>query len=657
MKLIHRCAVALVVLVLTGCSDPSGERELRAGLRELKRDNFVRAKSLFERSIARRPGHIDNAVTHNALGIAAWRLGSLAEATMAFEDSRRLNPNLVEPLYNLGVLAAERDDLRSATRYLNEAAALAPNDPRPLEFLAELYMQRGQWTLARNALYSALDREPRSARIYTAIAAAHAGLRQPEQATEALMFALETNARYTPALFNLAVVYDTLVGDAEQARAFYKRYLAAASREGRAIEARDALARLDRVGVLKPLLPVSATLAPPPPPLPETEPPSETARLVEVAQVDAPVETPPVAEPTPPSPPSVVDGLLQQAEERARSGNIQAAIDLFVRAADAAAAEGRLDRQEHAYREGVRVALDQPRAHALLGQFLYERGRYEQALQAFRQAATINADFAPAQLGLARLAVRNNELDAAVVHYRRAMASDPTASEAVWEYAQLYDKSLELPENAARAYREFAANFPGDGRRTTALARAEELAPTPQPVEPAPAAATVAARLDYRPPTQRNPSAAMQAFNRAGVYREQQDWERAIFFYLRALENDDQVPSTFYNLGICYTMAGDRERARLAYQEAIRLQPGMHDARYNLALLYREAGDVGAAVRLLDEIVRNQPNYAAAHYALGALLAESSQTRARARQHYEQYLRLVPNDRNAPAIRQWLQQN
>lgn len=656
-----------------GCSRPDGQGEFESGVRELKRENYVRAKALFEKAISRRPGHVDNAMVHNYLGIASWRLGKFADAMTAFEDSRRLNPNLSEPIYNLGVLAAERDDMRGATRYLNEAATLNRTDARPLEYLAELYMQREQWALARNALYSALDRAPRSARIYNDIAAVHVRLNQSEQALESLMLALEINTKYAPALFNLAVVYDTMIGDGDQARAYYKRFVSAAPRDDRAATARAAIARIDERGPLgtpstRPAGPAATDLRAdqglssevvPPDDMPVTTP----AQPVIPTPASTPPSTPVAVAPAPPATPSAYETMLKQAEQRARSGQIQQAIDTYVRAAETAANEHRVDLQEKAYREAVRVAIDQPRAHALLGQHLFERGLYDQSEKSFRQAVTLNADYAPAQLGLARLAMRSSEYDAALVHFRKVIDSDPTLSDAQWECAMLFDKNLGLAGNAAKAYRDFARNFPNDSRKETALARAEELAPTPKPPpvvatvpssEPRSPDAAPSRRIEYKVPAARNTRAASEANSRATLYHEQRDWDRAIYFYTRALENDDQLPSVFYNLGICYAMKGENDLARDAYRRAIRLQPGLVDAKYNLALLYRDIKDDTSAVRLLEEIVKSKPDYAAAHYALGLIFSASPDSYAKAKQHYQEYLRLAPNDRSATVIRQWI---
>ncbi|MGA1529505.1 MAG: tetratricopeptide repeat protein [Kiritimatiellia bacterium] len=647
----------LAVMLLSACSDPTGERDLKRGLRELRRENYPRAKVLLERALEQRPGHPDNAPAHNYLGITLWRLNQFDDARNAFEDSRRLNPNFVEPVYNLGALAAERGDFRNAARFLNEASGMNREDPRALEYLAGLYLQRKQWTLARNALYSALDRSPRSPGIYNAIAEAHAGLDQIDEAVKALMSALEIDKNFAPALLNLAVLYDRTLGDAGQASAYYERFLDQAPRDPRAGEARAALRRVERLGAYKTINEQEQAHASIPPasvveiaePAPAARPDTGSERPAETP------EAPPVAPRV-----SAYDNFMKEASDRARRVQIKEAMDLYQRAADAAAAERRVDLEEKAYREAARVGLDQPRAHAMLGQHLYDRGLYSQAGRSFRAAATINPEYAPAQLGLARIAARENEVDAAVTHYRQAMAADPKLADASWELAQLYDKQLDLPENAAKAYRNFAEKFPRDVRRTVALNRAGELAPAPEAVTRSPAPSSTAAPgslIDYRPPESPNPAAAAQAFDRGVNYQNRQAWDQAIFFYLRALENDDRQFRTFYNLGICLSMTGERAAAKEAYNRALRLKPDLRDAQYNLALLLREEGANEQAISLLNAILRADETYAAAHYLLGAIYASSPQTLAQARLHYERFVALSPNDRSAAVIRQWLNSN
>jgi tetratricopeptide (TPR) repeat protein len=518
-------------------------------------------------------------------------------------------------------------------------------------------MQRGQWAVARNTLYAALDRDPRSPRIHNALAVVHTELGQAAEAMEALMLALEADTRYAPALFNLAVLYDTRLADGDQARAFYKRFISAAPRDPRAEAARAALGRLEASGPLA-LVPV------PDSPREPVVPPAGEPEDVPFPGAEAPVAVAPV--PPPPDPAvAAFARSLAEASDLLKAGRVAQGLDRYEAVARQAAEAGQIENEERALREAVRLAVDQPRAHALLAHHLYRRGRYEEAGRAYGQAAALNAEYAPAQLGLARMAVRDSNYDAALFHFRKAAASDPTLADARWELAQLMDINLKAPERAAQTYREFAATFPADPRRRAALERADELAPPPRPppavatvpprgtVTPPPDPAT-ARRLPFNPAEIRNPTAALNAFNRAARYYEQQQWDQAIFFYLRALENDDQFVSAYYNLGLCYTTLGDNELARDAYRRAIRLQPDNLNAKYNLALLYREIRDDRSALRLLEEIVRVDPAYASAHQALGLMYAAREDGVAKAKQHYTEFLRLAPNDRSAPTIRQWI---
>ena len=112
--------------------------------------------------------------------------------------------------------------------------------------------------------------------------------------------------------------------------------------------------------------------------------------------------------------------------------------------------------------------------------------------------------------------------------------------------------------------------------------------------------------------------------------------------------------ATFYNLGSAYAARNETELAKDVYLRALELQPDLVSARYNLALIYFQGGDSTSAETLLREVVKQQPNYAAAHYTLGLIYAASPTTKPQARQAYQNYLNLAPNDPAAASVRQWL---
>ncbi len=665
----------LVLAGMGGCSKPPGQAEYDRGLYELKRGNAVRAKSLLEKSITRRPGSEENALAYNCLGVACWQLGQFQTAQEAFEDSRRLGPKLMEPVMNLGLLVASSGDQIRAVKLLEEAARLDARDTRALEHMAQLYAERQQWPEALRMSYAALDRAPDSARILTAIANVQLAAQGPQKAIETLVQALDKSSRYAPALFNLALIYDTKLQDGPHARSYYRRFLSASSKGVQADYARRAVERLSK----------------PEAPPPATEAPILAPDASSHVEASAPVALPA----TPPE--ATVDPVLllvRRAAVLVERGDAAGALTLLSEAATTAGREGRAAEQERLLRDASRLCFDEPRAHYALGQLLLAQNKPEAALNAFKQATVLDRNFALAHLALAHAALQTGETDAALVGFQAAVRSDPKNPDALWELAQLLDVKLKNAELAGPVYRDFERLFPRDPRVLQATARAKALAaavrppaaparvetlrvsapstPTPGSVAPpvvltpresaptpvrpveAPRVVRPARQVPYKAPLTPNPRAASLAFKQGAQYQQQGKWESAIYYYLRSLENDDRLGTTFYNLGSAYAARGEAELAKDAYLRALELQPDLVSARYNLALLYYQSREGTSAETLLREVVRQRPDYAAAHYTLGVIYAANPATLEQARAAYQRYLQLAPNEPSAAVVRQWL---
>lgn len=648
--------MAVLGAVFVACSAAPGEREYKAGVRELRRGQYVRAKALLEKSIQQRPASEANAAAYNYLGLASAQLGLTAEAVEAFENSRRLSPAVADPAYNLGLLLMEHGDAARAVRAFSDAATLDPNDTRALECLGEIYTRARQWPEARRALYSALNRAPQSERVLTAIARVEAESGAPDQAVVTLLKALEQNASYAPAFFNLGLAYESLT-NVEAAAGNFQRFID--SKQGSDAQREYARAALAR------LRPQAAS---------GREPPAPVETKVEPAPAATTTPAPPAAPaPTAPSAATAED-MLAQAGKLADRGKNELALDICLQVAGNAERGGNLLLQEKALRTGARICFDEPRAHYELGRFLSARGKPELALKSFKQAIILDGKFTAAQLAMADAAVQSGEVDAALAGLKQAVEADPKSTDALFALAVLYDKQLDLPEKAAATYAEFAQRFAQDSRSANARNRARELSPSVQfpqynPIPAGAPAGDVTARvvsvsavtpkppsrvIAYKRPTSRNTRSAVQAFNRGKYYQEQSRWDDAINYYIRSLENDDQLANTWYNLGAAYTVKRDFDLAKDAYLRTLAIQPDQVNARYNLALLYREQNDPAAAISLLKDVIKSQPGYAAAHYVLGYLYADNASTLPLAKQHYKEFLRLAPQDPAARAVQQWL---
>lgn len=631
------CGVGLFI----GCGGEPGEREFRDGIRDIERGHLVSGKALLEKSINRRPGSDANAAAYNYLGIASRRLGQVQQAVEAFEESRRLGPGLAGPAYNLAALMYEGGDLARAEELFAEAARLDPKDPAALEFLGAIYTQEKKWAEARRVLGEALNRSPRSAGVLAALARVERLNGDPAKAVTLLKQAVEQSPRYAPALFNLAVIHQADLHDKARALSYYRKFLDVGGDDAHVAWARHAVDEL---------------AAPPPaPPSPPPQPKPEKA-------ASAPAPAPAPKEPT-------ASDLLAEAESRAKDGNAAAALKLCLDVAGKAARSKDADLQEKALRQGVTLCPNEPKAHLALGRLLLDRKQDGEALKALKQAVTLDAKLAEAQAALAEAAIRTGESDTALVALRQAVRLEPENADALWMMATLYDETLGIADKAATSYREFEKRFPGDARVMKARERLTALEPPSPAPAPAPAAAETMPEAPSGPPagsvptrrlqipktTVRNMHAAVQAYNRAVLYQQQEDWDRAVYYYSRAIENDDSFATAFFNLGTVCWSKGDTELAKDAYLRALALQPDMIAARYNLALVHRDLREKDAALEQLKTLVGAHPEYARGHFLLGVLYSEDRGTWDLAKERYRKFLELAPGDPSGGQVRRWLE--
>jgi len=196
--------------------------------------------------------------------------------------------------------------------------------------------------------------------------------------------------------------------------------------------------------------------------------------------------------------------------------------------------------------------------------------------------------------------------------------------------------------------------------------------PAPKPAAPAPTPVVTAAPVSSPPPPPvrkvRTPIAitvlkpgnrtkALVYFNGGVKYQEQNDVTDAIVAYVRAVETDPTFPRSYYNLAIAYRAIGQPERALDNYELALVADPNYADARFNYAILLQERGYFDDAIAQFERILVDSPNDASSHLSLGILYARNRATAARARAHYQAFLKLSPNSLLSRDIRRWLDQN
>jgi len=621
---------------LTGCARQPGEREFRNATRQMERGAYERARDLFIKSINKRPDHERNAEAFLHIARASWLLEDADGAHRALEMSRRLNPRLSESAYSLGVLAYYQGDIPKARSLLAEAAQLDRRDPRALEYIGHILIKEQSWREAWRVLHEAHTRAPQSPRILAALSIVAMEIQGVEEAVAYAMQALERNPTYPPALYNLGVIHEQHTGETEHALAFFTQYLLVQPQGREAYEARRAIARLQ------------GEPEPAPDPLDVTPVRNTLVRAIDTnaptdpAQADlSRNEQESEEERSPATAPRTPETLLQDARRAAQDGQRDLALALSRRAAERARQLQQPVLAERALRQGTELAPESGRAYFVLGRFLLEENRAEEALQSFRMAIQREEQNSAYRMSLAEAARAVGEYDEALDALRRAVDLAPDQPEPLWQIAELLDQTM-IRARAAQAYRDFAERFPRDTRAPRAIERAQAL----QPTEPSTREQSADGSVDRQ-----RAEAARTAMARGFDYQQRRNWDRAVFYYQRALELQPNMEPAYFNLGLVYLEQRNLNAARDAFKQSIERAPDRIAARYNLALTLRELGETSPAVQQLEALLVRDPDYAPGHLLLGLLYEQDNRMRSRARTHFERFLELAPDDPNAAYAR------
>jgi tetratricopeptide (TPR) repeat protein len=655
--LVIGCLAGLAGL-FAGCG-PSGDREVRRGIRDLKRGEPVLARTRFEAAIRRNPGAAANASIHNAAGVACWRMGDLTAARAAFEESRRLDPSVMAPACNLGLLLARSGQARDALVLLEEAALLDLDRTEALEALASTHGQSGQWEAAVRVLDEALSRQPESPRILAALAYPLLQLGQPEAARKSLVRALEIDKDYAPALFNLTILQGTVLADPVRAADTAKRFLKK-NRRGEHAE------------MIRTLLKKWAD-APPPK---DTPPPREAPRAN--LQEDVRIE-PWTDSPRPPSgadaPPSA--SPLEAAQREATEGRTDAALAICLRESDEARLTNDLGRREKALQLALQFAFDRAEAHMAYGMFLEERKNWSSASRSYQKALLLDPASVEAALSLARVAVASGQPKLARQTLEAAVEEHPKNPDLLFQLARLYEEVFEESIAAAEQYRSFLDANPQDARADavrrklrlpagrTPVRTTDPIAPmfVEKPRDPVPAVSPLIVpwpsapdrKLVLNVAPRKNPQAARQAIQRGLEHRQRGDLERAEYYFTRAVENDERVVAAFQYLAEIHSQRGDHDLALDAYRKVIEFGADNSGNRYNLATAHYARKDPAAALAELDLALRMNPQFPAALYLYGLILSNQPGRLAEARAYFSRYLSVSPpEDPLATAVRDWL---
>lgn len=304
--------------------------------------------------------------------------------------------------------------------------------------------------------------------------------------------------------------------------------------------------------------------------------------------------------------------------------------------------------------------------------------RDDLAEAAYERVLVLDPDYRGVWLNLGNAAYRNGEYSDALAHYRRELASHPTADIQVFigrAYAELgkvdsarsaYEQALEMDGTSASAHIRMAELLEKDGDPVVALVHAKQaleqdpgnpnytyfigtlLMRTHQLEEAARTFRTVLKQQPDRQAAHYNLGQALVRLGRqdeARVHLAVADSLFKLEHELRLWETKTQVdpqnPAVWATYGYALRRTGRNAEALRAYGVALHLDPSHLDVRYELANLYLKLGQVPRAAEQYDILLAQDSTYVGAWVNAGIAYARMGQPDA-ARRAWQTALRLEP---------------
>jgi tetratricopeptide (TPR) repeat protein len=155
----------------------------------------------------------------------------------------------------------------------------------------------------------------------------------------------------------------------------------------------------------------------------------------------------------------------------------------------------------------------------------------------------------------------------------------------------------------------------------------------------------------YREAVERAPMVPQIRQSLAAVYEETGDFEAARQVYAEAADLHADSSLSQGMLGTALAKAGDDEEALARIDEALRIRPDRPELLLNRVIVLVRLGRIDEAIAESEQMLDTPLLAPEAHYNLGIIYDRHRPDPARAIEHYETALRLLPNRHNAAVVR------
>ena len=612
--------VLALALLLSGCT-PAGPRALLKGKKCLERGDVAAAVTQFKRATALLA---TNANAWNYLGVALQRAGQADEAATAYQTALRLDRDLVEAHFNLGVLSLEQNRADLAKAELTAYTLRRPNDAAGWLKLGFAQLRAGDLLMSERSFSTMLSLKTDEAEAYNGLGLARLQAGKTREAAQFFAAAIQARPDFGPALENLATVNLQYLHDNKAALANYQACLALVPRPANYNEIKGVVAGLlqsDAAATVMAPAVVIKTSTPPPEPKPKVA----------------------VVAPTPhPAP-------VERAEPEENPATHAPARTTVVATAAPSAANPLPTQTVHVRPEPTLVVAPKTNrpSHPVV------------AVPA--KPAVTNASAAQAPL---EVPMPEEEPRPGFWHrlFKGDKPSTPTSAKRFHEDNPQPDSEPDSASVSSPAPPPAPAPAPAPTPAPVPAANDEIAGTKPEAKAAEPKAQPVASipRYAYTAPAKPAPgdrSSAEGGFTKARMAEQDENWVDAEQWYQMAADTDPSWFEAQYNTGVIAHRLHNYSVALPRYELALAVQPDSVDARYNFALALKASGYSLDAAEELRKILAVSPEEVRAHLALANLCAQSLHDTAQARRHYLRVLDLEPDNPQAADIRFWLSAN
>jgi lipoprotein NlpI len=473
-----------LVIFICGCAPP-GPRALLKGKKYLDRGDY--ADAVAQLKIAT-DILATNAQAWNYYGVALQHAGQFTDAAGAYQKALELDRDLVEAHYNLGCLWMEENKFADAKTEFTAYTLRRSNTPEGWLKLGMAQLKANDLLLAEKSFSTAYAINTNSAEALNGLGLCRVARERYDDAAKFFAAAINAQPDFAPARLNLAIVDEQYLHDDKSALDNYIGYLSLPNPENRdAVNAR--IAALES--------PKTAAISRPPPPenetaistpeSAETKPPRavETTRPETMRPQVMRTSSPPPAERVQPAQ-NVVRSEPPRIAEPASPLNWPASPEKNYAAGGVTPLPSHNETPKPAPhivrpappvfprylylspkkpRSGDRRAAAAAFAQA---QKAEQSSQFAEAMNFYRQAATLDPAWFEAQYNYGVLAYRLHDYDQALAADEMALAIQPDSADTRYNFA-LALKAANFPVDAANELKKILAQKPDDVRAHLAL--------------------------------------------------------------------------------------------------------------------------------------------------------------------------------------------